>query len=197
MVAAIGYGHAESIDGSALGGQEFRVDYYLGILLFQPLFWTNRQFARWAEVTGYRRNLFCRDTDLGSSAQSDLKQFYEQEHRLRFGEYDWVTSLILMALPFSREFLTVVLPGDCRIEPIVHERARKCGVRITTAPLNLFSDPQVSRLQPASWCLPSALNRKPSTMNSLRRRSANRRNKTVNSFPRHGSNSALPDSTFR
>lgn len=146
MVAAIGYGHSESVDGRAQGGQDFRVDYFRGILVFQPIFWTNRQFARWAEMTGYRRNPFCRDADLERYSQSDLKQLYENKHRLRLGEYDWVTSLILMALPFSREFLTVVLPGDCRIEPIVHERARKCGVRITTAPLNLFPEPLVSRL---------------------------------------------------
>ena len=101
------------------------------------------------------------DADLERYSQSDLKQLYENKHRLRLGEYDWVTSLILMALPFSREFLTVVLPGDCRIQPIVHERARKCGVRITTAPLNLFPDALVARL--AACHLVPAISNEPET----------------------------------
>ncbi len=161
MVAAIGYGHSKSIDGRALGGQEFRVDYFRGILLFQPLFWTNRQFARWAEVTGYRRNPFCQCADLDRYVQSDLKDFYEHRQHLRLGEYNWVTSLILMALPFSREFLTVVLPEDCRIEPVVHEKARKCGVRITTASLNQFPDALVTRL--AACQLVPAITHEPET----------------------------------
>jgi len=161
MVAAIGYGHSESVECRAPGGQEYRIDHYLGILLFQPMFYTNRQFARWAEMTGYKRNPFCRDVGLSRSPRSDLRRFYEHEHHLDIEEHDWPTSLILMALPFSREFLTVVLPGDYRLEPVVHERARKRGVRVTTAPLSLFPGPLVSRL--AACQLVPAISNEPET----------------------------------
>jgi len=146
MLAAIGYGHSQSMEGREPGERGYQVDHYHGILLFQPMFWTNRQFARWAEVTGYRRNPFCQGSDWGGIGQGNLKRFYEQEHCLRFGEHDWTTTLILMALPFSQEYLTVVLPGACRIEPVVRESARRRKVRITAVPLSGFPDSLVSRL---------------------------------------------------
>jgi hypothetical protein len=146
MVAIIAYGFSQSAGRLSSKGQDIRADHYHGILVFQPLCWTNRQFARWAELTRYRKNPFCRDTSLNSSSPSELRDFFEHAHGISLGSHDWTTTMILMALPFTKEFLTVVIPEDYRIEGVVHEMARRCGVKVIAAPLKIFQPEQISRL---------------------------------------------------
>jgi hypothetical protein len=51
-----------------------------------------------------------------------------------------------MALPFTREFLTVAMPDDCVIRPEIFVRARRLGVRVSRVPLSLFPPAQIERL---------------------------------------------------
>lgn len=146
MVALFGYGFSHSVGRVPAGGQDIRADHYFGMLVFQPLCWTNRQFARWAELTRYRKNPFCGDISLNLYSPRGLRSFYRREHGIDLGSHDWATTLILMALPFTAEFLTVVTPEDYRIEGVVYEMARKSGVSVIATPLRAFTPDQISRL---------------------------------------------------
>lgn len=146
MVVVIAYGSTVHNEHRLPGGQDMKTDRYYGILLFQPICWSNRQFARWAELTQYRRNPFCRDTYLGPRGDSDLQNFYAREHGLKLGEYDWTTTLMLLALPFTRAVLTVVIPDGYRIERCVYEKAKSYRVSVVTTSARLFSPEDVSRI---------------------------------------------------
>ncbi|MBN1567176.1 MAG: hypothetical protein JXA73_04990 [Acidobacteria bacterium] len=143
MAAIIGYGYFQSGGHSKATEERFSIDHFYGILVFQPICWTNRQFARWAEITHYKRNPFYADTSLPGD---DLINCCERKLGIRLDEHDWTSALMLMALPFCRDSLTVVLPKSLRTEPIVYEKARTHRVRIITTPLELFPGDQVSRL---------------------------------------------------
>ena len=140
MVVVIAYGNS---DYSQRG---VKIDRFYGILLFQPISWSNREFARWAELTRYRRNPFCRDAYLGPRGGGDLTNFYAGEHNIKVGENDWATSLILMALPFTRNVLTVVIPDGYRIDKYVFEKAKSYGVKVVATSARLFSPENVARL---------------------------------------------------
>jgi hypothetical protein len=142
MAAIIGYGYSQSVDHGTDMEADFSIDHFYGILTFQPICWTNRQFAHWAETTHYRRNPFYNDTSLAG----DLMNCYERKLGIRLNGHDWTSALMLMALPFCRASLTVVIPKGLRIEPIVYEKARIQGVKLITTPLELFPGGQVSRL---------------------------------------------------
>ncbi|MBN1567784.1 MAG: hypothetical protein JXA73_08040 [Acidobacteria bacterium] len=146
MVASIGYGYSQTINHKAIHGCYYGVDHYHGIAIFQPIFWTNRQFAQWAEMTRYNRNPIYgyEGGDLFSAGR--LKKWCEKKHGIALAEHDWPTGLALMVLPFCRECLTVVMPESCRLEPIVFERARRDGVRVATHRLEMFSPRQIERL---------------------------------------------------
>lgn len=146
MVASIGYGCSESIKRRLSTEQSVSVDHYYGIVIFQPICWTNRQFARWAEMTRYGRNPFYHGLGWSILSKGNLKNWYERVHGIRFDEYDWTTTLTLIALPFCKDWLTVVTPEECRIEPVAFEKARKYGVKLVAAPLKMFSQEQISRL---------------------------------------------------
>ncbi|MGE3938808.1 MAG: hypothetical protein AB7F90_09065 [Nitrospirales bacterium] len=146
MVVVIGFGDAMYREKKLSKGQTIKIEKFHGLLIFQPIFWTNRQFARWAELTRYRRNPFCRDTYLGSKGGGDLKEFYAHAHGLKFDEYDWETTLLLMALPFARRILSVVIPDGYRINRVVYEKAKRYGVNLVITPTKMFPPASVSRL---------------------------------------------------
>ncbi len=146
MVALLAYGGVRSRTRHSFAGEVFKVEQYHGIAVFQPISWTNRQFARWAEITQYKRNPFCHDTLLSRSGRSELRDSYERNHDIRIGEHDWETTLILLALPYAPDLLTVVVPEGFRVKDLVFARARKQGVRVATTSLKSFSPEEISRL---------------------------------------------------
>ena len=75
-----------------------------------------------------------------------MQNFYAREHALKLGEYDWTTTLILLALPFARDVLTVVIPDGYRIESCVYEKAKSRRVNIVITSAGLFSPEDVSRI---------------------------------------------------
>jgi hypothetical protein len=145
LVALLAYG-ARAVSRKAPGGELFKIEQYHGIAIFQPIFWTNRQFARWAEITQYKRNPVCRNTYFSGSGMSELRDTYERLHGVKMGEHVWTTTLCLLALPYARHHLTVVAPEGYQVPGLVLERALQRGVKVARASLKSFPPEEISRL---------------------------------------------------
>ena len=146
MTAIIGYGNSRAADRLADDGESYSIDHYYGVLIFQPICWTDRQFAHWVETTRYERNPFLSSAGCDPFSERGLKVWYEQKYGLRLQDHDWATSMALMAMPFCADTLTVVMPQTCLLEPIAYERAQEQRIHLTTVPLDMFPVRQVSRL---------------------------------------------------
>jgi hypothetical protein len=145
MVAIIGYGKKTYRVSSGMS-QQIRGDRFQGLIAFQPICWTNKQYAHWAESTNYRRNPFCNDSSLSESYSSDLSTYYKKAVGVEIGQFEWETTLLIFAIPFAKDVLTVVAPENYRIERIVHQKAKKYGVEMCTVPLRLFSQEEVEKV---------------------------------------------------
>jgi hypothetical protein len=145
MVAVIGYGKTSYKDSPGISRQ-IKCDRFQGFVSYQPICWTNKQYARWAESTNYRRNPFCNDGSLSKGYPSDLSKYYKNTLGVEIWQFDWETILLLFAIPFSKDVLTVVVPEDYQIKQVVHEKAKKFGVEICTVTLRLFSKEEIERI---------------------------------------------------
>jgi hypothetical protein len=145
MVAVVAYGKRFIPSEASSINSKVDTDRYYGMVLYVPIGWHNHQFARWAELTDYRRNPFSGYTwkELDSSGPSS--QFL-QKHGLRKEGYDWETSLMLLALPYGNGFVTVVSPDEFTIHPIVFEKAKEFGVTVAHYPLSRFSKSEIDRV---------------------------------------------------
>jgi hypothetical protein len=146
MIALIGYGDLYVTTKASKAGAMVRSDRYHGILIYQPICWTKKQFAHWVELTACTRNPFCDRNELGINALSDLATYFKKEHGIRIGELDWETTLMLFAIPFAKDKITVVTPLNYQIRPVVFERAKRYGIEVSTAPLALFSQEERERV---------------------------------------------------
>jgi len=146
MVAIIAYGKRLFTNGTASKKIYIKTDKYQGIVIFQPLSWTHKQYARWTELTHYRSNPFYRDNLFGGGFPDSLANYYKNNHGTKIGEHRWSTTMILMALPFAKDVLTVVTPHNYHVDRVVYEKAQKYRVKVNTAPVNLFSQAEIERL---------------------------------------------------
>jgi hypothetical protein len=146
LVATIGFGRRHEDSWLSARRRKVRTDRYFGIVLFQPLCWTNLQFARWAELTGYERNPICRDSILQPDFSSDLSDSFSRQHGVRLKEFHWTTNLILMALPFARDTLQVVAPDGYKIASAAFEKARSYRVEIALVPTSFYTQAELRRL---------------------------------------------------
>jgi hypothetical protein len=139
MVDFIGYGEVRAELGKTDLSREMRCDRLHGILIYQPICWSIPKLARWAEKTAYRRNPFFKSNTLKAGIPIDLGTYFESKAGVRINEYDWSTNLLLMAIPFAKNILTVVVPVGYEIAPVVFNTAAKFRIKIHTAPLPVFS----------------------------------------------------------
>lgn len=146
MVATVAYGRQKFKVCKSSWRHYIEADKYQGVLIFQPLFLTNKQFARWAELTRYIGNPFYRSSFFEAGFPVDLANYYKDNHRIIIDEYRRSTALILIALPFAKDTLTVVTPDQYQIDRVVYEKAKKYGVEVKKASLNLFSQVEIERL---------------------------------------------------
>jgi len=146
MIALIGYGELSTKTKASEKNKKIRSDRYHGIVIYQPICWSKKQFACWIEATGYRRNPFCERNGLGKGALSDLNTFFEEELGIRTGEFDWSTTLMLFGIPFAKDVMTVVIPEGYRINPVVFKKARKYRVEICTTTLSSFTPGELERV---------------------------------------------------
>ncbi len=146
MVATIAYGRRSFKVCKSLWRHYIEADKYQGLLIFQPLSWTHKQYAHWAELTHYRGNPFYASSFYEQGLPVNLANYYKEGHRIIIGEHRRSTALILMALPFAKDTLTVVTPDDYKIDRVVYEKAKKYGVEVKKTSLNLFSQKEIERL---------------------------------------------------
>jgi hypothetical protein len=73
------------------------------------------------------------------SPDANLAKRFREKHGISIGEHSWTTSLILMAIPYARRSVSVVVPPGYRIEEAVYRKAREYGVDICPVSLDLFS----------------------------------------------------------
>jgi len=138
MVSIVAYGKA--IEGNTAAIEAgLRCDHYSGISIFQPICWTNKQFARWTEMTGYARTPFC-------SGIGELHALYRQRYHINIKDLHWTTALIMLAIPFAEEFLAVVIPAEYEIDKVVFAEATRCGVQVRTVPLQRFLQADLDRI---------------------------------------------------
>jgi hypothetical protein len=146
MIALIGYGQRAIETGARKVDHEIRTDHFHGILMYQPICWTSKQFSRWAELSRYRRNPYCRNCWLGEGVSSDLTALYQGKHGVVLGKHDWTTSLLLLGIPFAEKVMTAVLPDGHSVDPVVLEMAARYKVQVCVAPLGSFTKRERERL---------------------------------------------------
>lgn len=147
MIAVIAYGKKLPLGHKSAMERNIRHDNHNGIIVFQPLCWTNKQFAHWAELTDYRRNPFCNCGFLTRDEFGNLRDFYRDKYQIIVGEFDWPTTLILLAMPFAKEFLTVVVPEGYKISHEVYRRAKEFGIQVYPVSSGIFSHPEIERIK--------------------------------------------------
>ncbi len=147
MVAIIAYGQSYCDESTLSRPSGARCDRYAGITIFQPISWSNRQFAHWAEITGYRRAPFCETSLFGNDLYGGLAKQYREKHRIRIEDYHWTTTMILLAIPYAKEVLTVVAPDGYRLERVVHEKASQYGVQVKPVFHKKFAADDLARLE--------------------------------------------------
>lgn len=146
MGAIIAFGNTRNSRLRTDDGESYSIDHYHGMLLFQPLCWTDRQFAHWVETTRYERNPFYHGEGSHLFSEAGLRKWCGGRFPLRLRDHDWPTGMVLMALPFCTRSLTVVIPRGYRLEPVARERARDYGVDLVTIPLDRFPGSRIRRM---------------------------------------------------
>jgi hypothetical protein len=135
-----------------------RSDRYYGIVLYQPISWTDKQFANWAEMTRYRRNPYCYSNHLSERVSRHLSRLFKEKHGVQVGEHHWTTTLILTAIPFARDTVTVLIPDGHEIESVALEMAERYGVKVASVPLSVFSQEARERLS-ISYMAPAVVSK--------------------------------------
>jgi hypothetical protein len=146
MIALIGYGDLSIKTAASSRNSKIRSDRYYGITLYQPICWTKKQFSHWVEFSQYKHNPFCYRNELFGAGFQDLAALFQEKHGIRMGEFDWPATLMLLAIPYAKDAVTVVIPPDFQIHPAVYERARKHRVEISVSTLSLFAREELDRL---------------------------------------------------
>ena len=65
---------------------------------------------------------------------------------VKVGDHHWTTTLILMAIPFALDTVTVVAPDGHEIEPVVFHMAERYGIKVASVPLSQFSPEEIEKL---------------------------------------------------
>jgi hypothetical protein len=141
MVVVIGYGNKSKGFSS---DNDISLVTFSGILLYHPAMFSNSQHTYWAEACGYKQAPFC-DYPLMVSPDANLVKRFRERHGITIGEQHWTTSLILMAIPYARRLVTVVVPHGYKIEETVYRKAKEYGVDICPVSLDLFSTEERER----------------------------------------------------
>ncbi len=145
MIAVIAYARRNVDHAAQMEKAEVSTDRHKGALYYLPLPWNNQQFARWAEHTGYSRTPICRDTSLESQG-AELRHLFKHRHGIDLEKYHWSTAMIMLAIPYARKVLPVVIPPDFRIERAAHDMAASHRVRLSPVPLKKFDPTEVEKL---------------------------------------------------
>lgn len=146
MISLIGYGDHGVETRISKENHFVQTDRYYGITTYQPDCWEMEQFAKWMEMTDYKRNPFCRNNMLDENYPSDLRASLGREHGIQIGEFDWSTTLILLAIPFAKDTVTVIAPNNYQVNPVIFKKAQSHGVEVRRLSLGCFSHQEIEKM---------------------------------------------------
>lgn len=101
-----------------------------------------RQAAQWLEDNDYNCCPLMTDTSISS-----LISYYKRHFNLELSDKDWITTLIQIAIPYTKERFVVIGPKTLRIPDKLNTEARRRKISIDFLPLNYFPDQLVSEMR--------------------------------------------------
>ena len=101
-----------------------------------------RQGAQWVEDNDFQS---CPVLDYTSI--SALIEYYGKHHKMDISESDWKTALILFAIPFARERVVVIAPGNFKLTDRPKSEAKRRNVSIDLLPLNYFPVNRIAEMR--------------------------------------------------
>ena len=101
-----------------------------------------RQSSKWLEATGYRCCPIIREAHL-----SCLMDYYSTTHHIEFNSERWQESLILMAIPFAKKFVTLIAPDGFHTPERARIAAAAKGIALNIASLSNFSSEHIKEAQ--------------------------------------------------
>ena len=147
MIALIGYGHFNIPTSASKKDRKIRSDRYNGVLLYQPIHFDKKQFAHWVEWSRYTRNPYCNGCEIDPHFPYGLTALFHTKIGLSIKDLSWETALILFALPFAQDRITVVAPKNYQMESVVHKKAREFGMELNRVPLELFKPEELEKMR--------------------------------------------------
>jgi len=146
MVAVIGYGVEQP--AKAPRNLICRSHRYDAMALFSPLCWTRKQHAEWCEYSKCRRNPFVGGTGpcLEDVLLDASAHFGEGRFRALRKDLSPADALILTALAYAGEVLTVVAPEEFAVAPAIRAEAARLRKTIRHIPIGIFPEAQVTRM---------------------------------------------------
>jgi len=118
-----------------------RINLLRGITVFGSPSLNAIQEARWLEDTNYTGSPIAKGGGIGQ-----LVAMYRERHHMRLDVEDWPTTLIRLAIPYSRQRVVVVAPDHFVLRPIVFQEARMRRRQLAVLPLSYFSAETILKL---------------------------------------------------
>ena len=144
MVSSLGYGDPRDYTETSSDGTMISIQKLHGEVIFQPPFCSHKQFARWAEITGFRRNPFL-TSGMHRDNEYQLHEYYGKLG-IDLDGLPYSSALILMAAPFANEIVTVVAPSGLALDPIVSDFIQRRRLHLKHIPLEIFDEKDVQRI---------------------------------------------------
>jgi len=101
-----------------------------------------RQGAEWLEDNDFRACPVLNDTSM-----YDLVDYYKKYHDMEISESDWKTTLILFAIPYAKERVVVIAPGNFILSEKISYEARRRNISIDLVPLNYFPSDHIAGMR--------------------------------------------------
>ena len=101
-----------------------------------------KQGAQWLEDNNFRA---C--PVLTYTSVETLIDYYKNQHNMEISETDWKTAMISFAIPFAKERVVVVAPGNFKVSNKLHSEAGKRNISIDQIPLSYFPAERIAEMK--------------------------------------------------
>lgn len=115
-----------------------------GIVVFGSPCLNAIQEATWLEETNYTQAPIFRGGDMPG-----LVAMYRERHRMHLDPGDWISTLVLLAMPYVhpvRRRVVVVAPDEFVLKPVVFQQARVRRLRVAIVPLSYLSSERIQEM---------------------------------------------------
>jgi hypothetical protein len=100
------------------------------------------QGAQWLEDNNFRACPVLTYTSIDT-----LIDYYKNQHNMEISETDWKTAMIRFAIPFAKERVVVVAPGNFKVSNKLHSEAGKRNISIDQIPLSYFPAERIAEMK--------------------------------------------------